>query len=64
MNVALTRACFSLWIVGHCETLRRSPNWSALITYAEEHKLLTLVPDTFAPLRWAKLVESGEVADD
>jgi superfamily I DNA and/or RNA helicase len=34
LNVAITRARFGLWIVGHMQTLLRDPEWSQLIQYA------------------------------
>jgi len=39
MNVALTRAKFSLWIVGNARTLQRSHHWAALVKNAKERKL-------------------------
>lgn len=39
MNVALTRAKFSLWIVGNARTLQRSPHWEALLKNVKERKL-------------------------
>ncbi len=34
MNVALTRARFSCWVVGSHATLRRSPHWTAFFESA------------------------------
>ncbi|KAG0470401.1 hypothetical protein HPP92_017101 [Vanilla planifolia] len=39
MNVALTRAKFSLWIVGNANTLQTNPHWSALVQNAKERNL-------------------------
>jgi superfamily I DNA and/or RNA helicase len=33
MNVALTRARHSLWVVSNCKALIQSPPWKALIEY-------------------------------
>jgi len=39
MNVALTRARQSLWIVGHGESLERGDkNWGELVSFAKEHR--------------------------
>lgn len=43
MNVALTRAKLSLWILGNAKTLRRNSDWAALIKDAEERNLLISV---------------------
>ncbi|KAK1290120.1 putative helicase MAGATAMA 3 [Acorus calamus] len=40
MNVALTRAKLSLWIVGNARTLQTNIHWDALINNAKERKLL------------------------
>ena len=40
MNVALTRARFSLWIVGNAATLQGSSHWAALLFNARERQLL------------------------
>ncbi|MCO5611009.1 hypothetical protein L7F22_065257 [Adiantum nelumboides] len=40
MNVALTRARFSLWIVCNAATLQASPPWAALLQNAKERQLL------------------------
>ncbi|CAK9154009.1 unnamed protein product [Ilex paraguariensis] len=40
MNVALTRAKVSLWILGNARTLQTNENWAALVGDAKERKLL------------------------
>ncbi|KAJ7567512.1 hypothetical protein O6H91_02G151200 [Diphasiastrum complanatum] len=40
MNVALTRARFSLWIVGNAETLQICPQWASLIDDAQKRHML------------------------
>jgi hypothetical protein len=40
MNVALTRARTSLWVVCHAATLRGSTPWEALLQHAQAHGLL------------------------
>ncbi|KAI8355760.1 AAA domain-containing protein [Mortierella sp. GBAus27b] len=47
MNVALTRARQSLFILGHAETLRREEIWGDLVRDAEERKLFTSVCDAY-----------------
>ncbi|KAG0197395.1 DEAD-box type RNA helicase [Mortierella sp. GBA30] len=50
MNVALTRARQSLFILGHAETLRREEIWGDLVRDAEERGLFTrVVPGIFGP---------------
>ncbi|KAL5978010.1 hypothetical protein ACLOJK_037033 [Asimina triloba] len=43
MNVALTRAKLSLWIVGNARTLRTDHNWAALLNNAKERDLVISV---------------------
>lgn len=43
MNVALTRAKFSLWVVGNARTLQTNVNWAALIENSKERNLFTSV---------------------
>ncbi|KAH9305772.1 hypothetical protein KI387_010176, partial [Taxus chinensis] len=40
MNVALTRAKLSLWIIGNARTLHRSPHWEALLKNTKDRNLL------------------------
>ncbi|XP_047266175.1 helicase SEN1 isoform X3 [Capsicum annuum] len=40
MNVALTRAKLSLWIMGNTRTLRTNQNWAALVKDAKERELV------------------------
>ncbi|XP_055825886.1 uncharacterized protein LOC129894293 isoform X2 [Solanum dulcamara] len=40
MNVALTRAKLSLWIMGNAKTLRTNQNWEALVKDAKERELV------------------------
>jgi senataxin len=40
VNVALTRAKYSLWIVSDCKTLSKDPLWSSLIDDAYDRKLI------------------------
>lgn len=40
MNVALTRAKISLWIMGNARTLRTNQNWEALVKDAKERELV------------------------
>ncbi|KAI0518870.1 hypothetical protein KFK09_006307 [Dendrobium nobile] len=43
MNVALTRAKISLWIVGNARTLQTNPHWAALVQNAKERNLFISV---------------------
>ena len=39
LNVAITRAKYALWIVGHAHTLRRGDQeWRILVNYCEANK--------------------------
>ncbi|XP_047171150.1 uncharacterized protein LOC124839389 isoform X2 [Vigna umbellata] len=40
MNVALTRAKLSLWILGNARTLQTNQNWAALVKDAEKRNLI------------------------
>ncbi|KAM7260372.1 hypothetical protein ACFE04_016113 [Oxalis oulophora] len=43
MNVALTRARISLWILGNAKTLQTNENWAALVKDAKERNLVISV---------------------
>ncbi|XP_031256135.1 uncharacterized protein LOC116114119 isoform X4 [Pistacia vera] len=43
MNVALTRARLSLWILGNARTLQKNSNWAALVKDAKERNLVISV---------------------
>ncbi|ONM56016.1 P-loop containing nucleoside triphosphate hydrolase superfamily protein [Zea mays] len=43
MNVALTRARLSLWIVGNARTLRINSHWNSLVCDAEERNLFVSI---------------------
>lgn len=44
LNVAITRAKFSLWIVGHADTLRGGdPEWECLVDFYRHQKLMIKV---------------------
>lgn len=43
MNVALTRAKFSLWVLGNSRTLQVNPDWGALLKDAKERNLVVSV---------------------
>ena len=45
MNVALTRARYSLFVVGSAETLSISPHWRALIDHCARAGALVRVPE-------------------
>lgn len=55
MNVALTRAKQSLWIVGQSDTLTVNPEWSKLIDSVRERSCLTTVDKS--PEEWWKTIE-------
>lgn len=40
LNVALTRAKYALWIVGHRETLRSDREWAELLRHCDSHRAI------------------------
>lgn len=50
MNVALTRARLSLWILGNARTLQMNYNWAALVKDAKERNLVILVKKPYASM--------------
>ncbi|XP_073000501.1 uncharacterized protein [Typha latifolia] len=61
MNVALTRAKFSLWIVGNARTLQTNPHWSALIQNAKERKLFNSIARPYSSI-FGKVLSSSKGA--
>lgn len=45
LNVAITRAKFSLWIIGQCSTLAINPIWAALLQNARNRQLIARCED-------------------
>ena len=41
LNVAITRAKFAIWIVGHAETLSSDPEWKHLIDFMREKRKMS-----------------------
>ncbi|KAG8049768.1 hypothetical protein GUJ93_ZPchr0009g1168 [Zizania palustris] len=50
MNVALTRARFSLWIVGNARTLQTNSHWASLLQNAKERNLFISVKRPYSSL--------------
>jgi hypothetical protein len=50
MNVALSRARISLWVVCHEATMRREPHWEAFCDYVREYGAAFDIDDVDAPL--------------
>ncbi|KAL6996088.1 hypothetical protein U1Q18_006225 [Sarracenia purpurea var. burkii] len=50
MNVALTRARLSLWILGNARTLQTNHNWAALVRDAKERNLLMSVKKPYGSM--------------
>uniref|UniRef100_M8BTR5 Helicase SEN1 n=1 Tax=Aegilops tauschii TaxID=37682 RepID=M8BTR5_AEGTA len=48
MNVALTRARFSLWIVGNARTLQTNSHWASLLQNAKERNMLISVQKPYS----------------
>ncbi|XP_021681639.2 uncharacterized protein LOC110665715 isoform X2 [Hevea brasiliensis] len=53
MNVALTRAKFSLWIFGNARTLQTNHNWAALVKDAKERNLIISVKRPYESFKTA-----------
>jgi superfamily I DNA and/or RNA helicase len=53
LNVALTRAKYGLWIVGHAPTLQNgSSDLRALLNYAKKNNCFEFCRDASVPLGW------------
>lgn len=46
LNVAITRAKYAMWIVGHVETLQQDPEWSQLIEFSMRRNYIFQVPSS------------------
>lgn len=54
MNVGLTRAKYSCWVIGHAPTLQNSEHWGALLAHARATGAMVRVDDPFSdPHTWA-----------
>lgn len=49
MNVALTRARFSLWIVGNAAMLQSNPSWASLISNARSRGVIHTISRPYMP---------------
>ncbi|XP_042418637.1 uncharacterized protein LOC122006984 isoform X2 [Zingiber officinale] len=58
MNVALTRAKFSLWVVGNARTLQTNVNWAAMIENSKERNLFISVTRPYSSI-FTKAVSSS-----
>lgn len=63
MNVALTRAKISLWIVGNARTLQRNVNWAALIENSKERNLFRSFVGPYSHIFAKKLSSYSESID-
>ncbi|KAI3786251.1 hypothetical protein L1987_45386 [Smallanthus sonchifolius] len=63
MNVALTRAKHSLWILGNVRTLQTNKNWGALVNDAKDRSLVLSVKKPYVSM-FSSLFKSTLVSDD
>lgn len=65
LNVAVTRAKYALWIVGHQQTLQRDPEWRALLDFVRQRNVLfSLQKDQALPMRGDSSNSSAAPRDD
>ncbi|KAL1224181.1 putative helicase MAGATAMA 3 [Cardamine amara subsp. amara] len=57
MNVALTRARLSLWVLGNTRTLQRDHNWAALVKDAKEREVVIPVKRPYNYMFGEKMTE-------
>lgn len=62
MNVALTRAKHSLWILGNMRTLQTNKNWGALVNDAKERNLVLSVKKPYVSM-FNLLFKNNRVSD-
>ncbi|CAM6095945.1 unnamed protein product [Calypogeia fissa] len=62
MNVALTRARFSLWIIGNAATLKANSSWASLVSNAERRDVIYSVQKPYGSFFQKRryLVESSQ----
>ncbi|KAI7731100.1 hypothetical protein M8C21_001948 [Ambrosia artemisiifolia] len=63
MNVALTRAKHSLWVLGNVRTLQTNKNWGALVNDAKDRDLVLSVGRPYASM-FNSLTKSNRISDD
>ncbi|KAK9066129.1 hypothetical protein SSX86_013450 [Deinandra increscens subsp. villosa] len=63
MNVALTRAKHSLWIMGNVRTLQTNKNWGALVKDAKDRNLVLSVKKPYASMFISRF-KSNRNSDD
>lgn len=61
MNVALTRAKLSLWIIGNARTLQTNEHWAALLKDAEERGLVTPITRPYSSIFKKKFIKDPAV---
>lgn len=59
MNVALTRAKLSLWVLGNTRTLQRDHNWAALVQDAKEREVIIPVKRPYNYMFGEKVMEQN-----
>ncbi|GKC73465.1 helicase Sen1 [Tanacetum coccineum] len=64
MNVALTRAKHSLWILGNVRTLQTNKNWGALVNDAKDRNLVLSVKKPYVSIFNSLLTKSNRASDD
>lgn len=64
MNVALTRARTTMWILGNKSSLRRDKVWNKLITDAEERKCVTVAEPGFLKRVTRPVTDNDQFPED
>lgn len=50
MNVALTRAKYAMWVLGHTPTLKASKDWGAFVDFAHRRRAIIPIRDAHVNL--------------
>jgi senataxin len=61
MNVGLTRARRSLWVVGHAASLQESEPWQALLQHAAQQGVLYKPPRPYSDLSSGKAPQAAQL---